>query len=146
MQFPYSASATKPTLAFPNRTALLRPILPITLISGDRSTAVWSLVDSGADFSLFPTSTAAALGIDLDKAIPARFSGSVESPQIAYFVTVHATIWNGNEYETPFPFELYAGFCETLEHVGHGVLGQDGFFSQFSVTFDLRHALFTVSR
>ncbi len=28
-------------------------------------------------------------------------------------------------------FDLYAGFCDTLEHVGLGLLGQVGFLSRF---------------
>lgn len=64
------------------------------------------------------------------------FSGTSDQPQLAYFETVQATIWNGNADETPLTFDLYAGFCETLEHAGLGLLGQEGFFSRYQVTFN----------
>ena len=68
-----------------------------------------------------------------------------EHGQIAYFGTVQANIWNGRPDESPITFPLYAGFCETLEHVGMGLLGQDGFFSQFNIQFEYAANFFDVS-
>ena len=35
----------------------------------------------------------------------------------------------------PLTFPIFAGFCDTLEHIGMGLLGQEGFFSRFEVSF-----------
>jgi hypothetical protein len=75
----------------------------------------------------FPASIAGALGIAIPNQNASPFSGTSDSPQIAYFDTVHVVISNGNPNEAPISFGLYAGFCETLEHVGIGLPGQEGF-------------------
>ena len=88
---------------------------------------------------------ASALGIAIPNQNATPFSGTADAPQIAYFETVQATISNGNSAEAPITFELYAGFCETLEHVGLGLLGQNGFFSRFVVAFDHNASTITVT-
>jgi hypothetical protein len=40
--------------------------------------------------------------------------------------------------------ELYAGFCESLEHTGMGLLGRDGFFSRFEVVMNRSQAFFEI--
>jgi len=72
------------------------------------------------------------------------FSGTTDSPQIAYFENVRARIWDSTTKSFVFDFGLYAGFCDTLEHVGHGLLGQNGFFSRFVVKFDGAESLFDI--
>jgi hypothetical protein len=104
-----------------------RPTLKIKLEKNGRRIVVWALVDSGADCCIFPASMAKALGIAIPNSRASPFSGTAEAPQVAYFETVQATIWNGKATEDPISFELYAGFCNTLEHVGLGLLGQEGF-------------------
>jgi hypothetical protein len=68
-----------------------------------------------------------------------------DQPQTAYFDNVKATIWNGDKAENPFTFDLYAGFCDTLEHVGLGLLGQVGFLSRFKIIMDHANNCFEVS-
>jgi hypothetical protein len=102
------------------------------------------LVDSGADFCIFPASTARLLGIHLPTNRSWTFSGTADASQVAYFENVEATIWNGSDSEAPITFQIDAGFCESLEHVGMGLLGQGGFFSTFHVSFDLPNGLFRV--
>ncbi len=92
-----------------------------------------ALVDSGADNCIFPASIGMALGIAVPNPNAYVFSGTADAPQIAYFDTLQVTIWNRDINEKPLQFEIYAGFCETLEHVGLGLLGQEGFFSRFQV-------------
>ncbi len=106
------------------------------------SIAAFAIVDSGADNCLFPASLAGQLGITILNRNAYVFSGTSEQGQIAYFETVKATMWNGQAGEQPLTFELYAGFCDTLEHVGMGLLGQEGFFSRFEVRFDRTEIFF----
>lgn len=41
-------------------------------------------------------------------------------------------------------FPLFAGFCETLEHVGMGLLGQEDFFSRFTIQFSAAQNYFEI--
>jgi hypothetical protein len=145
MDFPYFVIPAKPDGAFPDRKSIRRPIVSISLEKNSRKISTWALVDSGADFCIFPASIAGALGINTPNQNASPFSGTSDSPQIAYFETVRASIWNGNQNEPAIAFDLYAGFCETLEHVGLGLLGQEGFFSRFSLSFDFRNNLLKVT-
>jgi len=87
---------------------------------------------------------AGPLGIAIPNRNRSVFSGTTDSPQIAYFENVRARIWDSTTKSFVFDFGLYAGFCDTLEHVGHGLLGQNGFFSRFVVKFDGAENLFDI--
>ena len=137
MDFPYTTLPGRPDGAFPDRKILKRPIVEITLRKGDRSIQCEALIDSGADYCLFPATLALALGITIPNNRSSAFAGTANATQFAYFETIQATIWNSSQFERPITFDLYAGFCETLEHIGIGLLGQQDFFPRFNVTFEL---------
>jgi hypothetical protein len=136
MDFSYANFPTQPDRAFPARRRLRRPILGILLRNGEKSYTTMAIVDSGADFCVFPTKVAEQLGIDIPNDHDTIFTGTADTSQVAYFATVQATIWNANVDEAPIEFDLYAGFCDTLDHVGMGLLGQEGFFSRFEISFN----------
>ena len=149
MKLPYSFLPTPSNAAFPQRTELTRPIVALLLHNGDRQSIVFALVDSGADSCVFPASVAIDPGLELTQDKAADFSGSAGSKQTAYYAEVQATLLpmeapNIDSNQEPLSFPLYAGFCETLEHVGMGLLGQDGFFSQFHVNFHHRYGYFEI--
>ncbi len=144
MHFPYASFPARPDAAFPSRQSTSRPILAVLLEKDNRRIITYAIVDSGADHCIFPASIATQLGIPIPNPNTYVFSGTADNPQVAYFETVKATIWNGVSTEQPLSFDLYAGFCDTLEHVGIGLLGQAGFFSRFAVSFDQRNASFDV--
>jgi len=41
-------------------------------------------------------------------------------------------------------FQVYAGFTTGMDQFGIGLLGQDGFFDKFKITFDYVHGLYTL--
>jgi hypothetical protein len=140
VKIPYSDLRVKPDAAFPNRTSLDRPIVALLLNRGERNVIAYATVDSGADNCVFPASIGIALGVDIPNPRSSLFSGSRDERQIAYYEEIQATILPMESAEIgadqePISFPLYAGFCETLEHVGMGLLGQEGFFSRFAVNF-----------
>lgn len=145
MDFKYSTLPAKPDGAFPDRRAIRRPILQVSLEHEGKTISTWALVDSGADFCIFPASIGHALGIAIPNQNATPFSGTADAPQIAYFAKLRASIWNGDWSYQPLSFDLYAGFCDTLEHVGLGLLGQDGFFSRFKISFDHAGNLITIA-
>jgi hypothetical protein len=144
MDFSYVTLPTNPSDAFPQRTFLKRPTLKIKLEKNGRKIVVWALVDSGADCCIFPASMAKALNIQIPNQRSSQFSGTADAPQMAYFETVRATLWNDSPDTDPLTFDLDAGFCDTLEHVGLGLLGQDGFFSRYIVTFDFANSVIRI--
>lgn len=139
MRFRYASFPAKPDAAFPARQSTSRPLLAILLEKDNHRILTYAIMDSGADHCIFPASIAGQLGINIPNPNTYVFSGTADSPQVAYFERIKATIWNGEPGEQPISFDLYAGFCDTLEHVGIGLLGQEGFFSRFAVSFDQRN-------
>ena len=149
MKIPYSGLPTKPNAAFPERTIVDRPIVALLLSKGDRSMLAYAFVDSGADSCVFPASIATALGIEIPNPRSALFSGTLDASQVAYFEEIKVTILPMESPEIsadqePIAFPLYAGFCETLEHVGMGLLGHHGFFSRFEVRFHAARRYFEI--
>jgi hypothetical protein len=103
-----------------------------------------ALLDSGADDCIFPASLAGPLGITIPNQNSYIFSGSGQASQVAFFENVEVAIWDYRSRTPVTVFGLYAGFCETMEHTGLGLLGQVGFFSKFKVTFDHADGYFEI--
>lgn len=140
MKIPYSDLRVRPDAAFPDRRSLDRPIVALLLTRGEKSVIAYATVDSGADNCVFPASIGLALGVDMPNPRSSLFSGSRDEPQVAYYEQIDVTIlpMESEQISTdqePLSFSLYAGFCDTLEHVGMGLLGHAGFFSRFEVRF-----------
>jgi hypothetical protein len=149
LKLPFSVIPTPPDKAFPNRSAVSRPIVGLLLQHNGKQMIVFALVDSGSDSSIFPSSIAESLGIPITNSKSSSFSGSKNEAQMAYFEEVQATILpmdgpNIDPNQEPLTFPLYAGFCDTLEHVGMGLLGQEGFFSRFTVHFNNAESYFEI--
>jgi len=149
MKVPFSILPVGSDSAFPLRTELKRPIVALLLAKEDRQFVVFAVVDSGADLCVFPASVATRLGISLPNDRASTFSGSGETTQLAYFEPIQATILpmdapNIEPDQEPIAFPLYAGFCETLEHFGMGLLGHESFFSRFTVSFNYTQSYFEI--
>jgi hypothetical protein len=149
MKIPFSFLPVQPDSAFPNRSEIKRPIVALLLSAGDRSIIVFAVIDSGADLCVFPASIATDLGIEIPNRSSSLFSGSNDTAQLAYFEQIQATILpmdapNIEPNQEPLAFPLYAGFCDTLEHIGMGLLGQEGLFSRFAVNFNHAESYFEI--
>ena len=153
MKIPYSDLRVRPDAAFPDRRSLDRPIVALLLNKGEKSVIAYATVDSGADNCVFPASIGLALGVDLPNPRSSLFSGSRDEPQVAYYEQIEVTILPMESQQIspqistdqePLSFPLYAGFCDTLEHVGMGLLGQAGFFSRFEVRFHAARRYFEI--
>ncbi len=149
MRLPFSFLPVPSDTAFPHRTEIKRPVVALLLEKGDPKVVVFAVVDSGADLCVFPASMARDLGMEIPNSRSSAFSGSGDTTQMAYFEEVRATIMpmdgpNIDPNQQPLTFPLYAGFCDTLEHVGMGLLGQEGFFSRFTVRFNNAESYFEI--
>lgn len=105
-------------------------------------TNIWTaeaIVDSGADDCVFPASFASHLGLDIaNNTRTFIFGGAGSKNQTAYFFDLNVT------FEDFVSFKISIGFTPALEHVGIGLLGQNGFFENFTVSFDLSNRLFSL--
>ena len=140
MKIPFSSLPVSPDSAIPSRIELKRPIVALLLERGNIRVIVYAVVDSGADVCVFPASVARDLGINIGNQGTSSFSGSGDATQMAWFAEIQATILpmeapNIEPNQAPLTFPLYAGFCDTMERIGMGLLGQEGLSSRFTVNF-----------
>ena len=94
-----------------------------------------ALVDSGADYPIFPSEIATLLKLDLGNAAIWRFSGTTGETQEARLAEVHLTILMENDSDHAFEVPALCAFCDTFRFAGGVLLGQNGFFSTFRTTF-----------
>jgi Aspartyl protease len=109
-----------------------RPIIPIVLEHNGRSLALSALIDSGADISVFPAEVCEALGIDVGRGHEGILGGVVAGKTEKYYVH-HLTLSVGGRHTDNVP----VAFMPNLSRLGHGLLGQKGFFDLYTVKFDL---------
>jgi hypothetical protein len=128
---PYGFFPIPPSPAFPQGRIAARPLLALSLIYGGARISCYAIVDSGADQCAFPLSFALALGINpfIGPSEPSCGLGS--SGVQVYFWDVVIDL----QGVTQFPARV--GFTEGLNQWGIGLLGQDGFFNRFRLTFSL---------
>lgn len=114
----------------------LRPYLQIVLRNGfATSPQLYGLVDSGADYSVFPYGLAKYLKLELDNAPIWNFQGTTGKPQSAYLATVEVNILSRDLKAPDFQFNAKVGFCMDFEFGGGVLLGQNGLMSEFKTCF-----------
>lgn len=111
---------------FSSKQFVYRPIMKISLGYKELSLRFEALIDSGADFSIFPIEIAYRLNIPIKKAKKIYFSGvggeSFEGIVANIIIEVDTEI-----------IKTKAVFTEAKENTG--ILGQRGFFDHFDVNF-----------
>ncbi len=105
-----------------------RPLIPIALRDDDKIIDFHALIDSGADFNLFPGHIADILEIDLRHGKSEKIGGVAGSAK-AYPYALDIGIQN-KFYHAPLVFSHEV----TLDKFG--LLGQRGFFDRFVVEFN----------
>lgn len=133
------------TKAFPNTPP--RPYLDIILRNGFQTTdKLMALVDSGADYPIFPMEIAVdQLRLDLRSAPVWLFSGTTGKAQIARLADVGLTILGEDNISHVFgEVSSTCAFCEDFTFSGGCLLGQEGFFSRFRTTFDQPKNVFEI--
>ena len=117
--------------------AQTRPYLNVFLGKGyHTSDVVMALVDSGADYPIFPMETATDyLKLDLLHAETWTFSGTTGLMQTARLAKVWMTILQPASEKKLYEVLTTCAFCDTFQMSGGVLLGQIGFFSCFKTTF-----------
>jgi hypothetical protein len=85
--------------------------------------------DTGADECVFPLSFAGLLGLDPLTLPTSVTSGVGRAGNVTYYADIVIDVAPG------IKFGSKAGFTGGLELLGHGLLGQDGFFDKFNTIF-----------
>lgn len=107
----------------------IRPLIPVVLAGPKGSFEIDALLDTGADRSLFSKDLGDALGLDFSKAKAEPFGGIGKGTVKVYTLQVEVAIFGIAKHVT-----IPIGFVE-----GNNVpslLGQEGFFDAFKITFD----------
>lgn len=114
---------------FSNKKYILRPIIPVSLRHKGKSIYYEALIDTGADFCIFPIELANNLGIDIKKHRIIYFSGVGGDPIKGFIVEVILGIGE-IDLLTKIVFSE-AGITR--------VLGQRGFFDHFDVKLSYKN-------
>lgn len=115
---------------FSKSKKLLRPIISVSLKYKQKSIHYEALIDSGADFCIFPTEIAHKLGIYSNEARRIYFSGATGEPISGFVGKVSLQI----ERTTLNTKIVFADLSDKK-----ALLGQYGLFDQFKVIFDLKN-------
>jgi hypothetical protein len=108
-----------------------RPLLGIMLENGGKfSIEMFALLDSGADYCLFPYQFLEELGIE-KAGLGVDFPLGMAEGHTIYFATVTLHVMGMEESG-----EIEAGFTEYLDGKGMAVLGHNGFFDRYKVMFN----------
>lgn len=109
---------------------ILRPVIPVALHHNGRVLDYEVLIDSGSDVNIFGYQVGEYLGLDVQAGRAATMMGATGEPQAFY---IHAIVLSVGSKS----FEVQAGFAKSVDHSPYGIVGQQGFFDLFKVTFDL---------
>ncbi len=141
MRIPYKAIGPQDPQVlkvFPENKLTFRPVITVALQYQNTKQKFSALVDSGADACLFPKDVAEVLGID------------VKSGQRTFFTGIGGG-------EIPFYFheiEIFIGEYQIRAKVGFststigttGLMGQQGFFDSFIISFDYKNKFIEIKK
>ena len=114
------------------------PLVYLQAWTGNRWLYLQAYVDSGASWSVFHVDVAQLLGIKLNRAKRRYISLGNGSVILIYLQHIKVR-FAGYEFSAP------AGFSDALR-VGFNLLGRAGFFDRFTMCFNDRARVLTVTR
>lgn len=131
MKFKYRKFNLSPSSDFFGKF-ILKPIIPIKISHSNTTLQYASLIDSGADFSIFDAQIGEYLGLNIRLGTQIQFGGIQDFGSAkAYLHKINLEI-GGHNVRTDI------GFSYDISKDGYGILGQKGFFDIFVVKFDLK--------
>ncbi len=105
----------------------------------DRLFYIDSIVDSGADFCVFPVDAGKAIGLDIREGKSISTFGIGGKETLYFHKVIVEVIINDQSWK----FECRVGFSSKLNAKGIGFLGRDGFFDLFKeVSFNQQVKMF----
>ena len=110
-----------------------QPTIPVTLRYGKHHLDVLALIDSGADISFIPRDIGELLGMRLKNVKATDTVGGIGGKVEVVTRNLRLTISNAHErYTLTIPFYVSV---EKSDRVGQILLGREGLFHNFNITF-----------
>jgi hypothetical protein len=132
LRIPYKAIPLNESPAFPGLTVRWTPIIPVRIVDSRmqvRTKSVWAVVDTGSDNCLFHANLLAPFNIALESGIRADIGGIGKQTSISvYYHDIRLLIG------VDWTLSIRAGFSREFSVAA--ILGRNGFFDSFRVTFD----------
>ena len=116
-----------------------RPILKLELVNGMNRLPCYGLVDTGADFCSFPMSFAYQLGLNPLNQTPTPTLGAGGGGSAP---TYHFDVILDIDGLVRFP--VRAGFMDSLDAIGMGLLGHKDFLDRVKAVFDRKRLVFSL--
>jgi len=131
MTFAYQPAAMPAALAgLVGRPRKHRPMFHVALIGPARTLPVLGLLDTGADYTIFPDRVAAQVGLDLSRAVPVACQGVGGTSLLAQFLPVTLRVSDGVESRE---WPGFVGFAAIS--TPYALLGDLGFLEFFDANF-----------
>ena len=106
-----------------------RPVLKVVILANHKRTPpIETLLDTGADRTIFHAQIARSLGIQIEKGIPYSLGGIASAVVMPGYIHKVRLLAAGESIETSLVFADNFAVA--------GLLGQVGFFDHFVATFD----------
>ena len=127
------------TIKHTDETTSKVPLIPI-IISGKENVFAHGLLDSGSDMCAISKAAAKVLSLPLDKQPEAAFGigGKVESVQSEMLITLGR---EGEKHTFSVPVRIILGDEDIPV-----ILGQEGFFDKFLITFNKSQNTFSLKK
>jgi hypothetical protein len=116
---------------------IFRPVVPIRLTL-DQPTAFFALVDSGSEHTLAPRWLADDLGVDLELSRDRLALGIGGQSVEAVFSTVELHLYREHDGDDYVRWTAEVGFVEPWAGEFFLILGQTGFYDEFTVAMNRR--------
>ena len=126
------------------KKGIFRPVIPVYLHSNKESFGYEAMLDSGADYNIFHGDIGRALNLEIEKGEETAFGGITSeegSESVGYIHKVELEVIKGERFDS---FAIFSDKIADLE--GYGVLGQLGFFNNYTVKFMYKDKKVRVSR
>ncbi len=138
VEFSYTELPVKP-LTTSKRTILIsRPIIPLIILYKARFVQYQALLDTGADYNVFHADIADYLGINLNKGKAMRITGIGGDQIKGYQHSVEIKVGK-NLIKTSIIFS------RQIPDNAIAVLGNQGFFNHFLVTFNYKDKTISIN-
>ena len=136
-EFDYTDIDMNPSPAFPAGQDVCRPIIKVELCTEGHSVCCWAIVDSGADYCSFPANFLPDLGLSMED-LPSGRGHGIGTDFDLHFTNLQMKLDRIGDALA------HVGFCVSLNEWGVGLLGQNGFFNLYNISFDRRAKRFVV--
>jgi Aspartyl protease len=131
IRFPYVPGASpQPVWALRGRSSIPHPLVTLTVIGPGGASVQRCLLDTGADYTVFPEQIATAIGLDLSASTTGTAYPVGGGAATIRFAEVGLRLAGNGEFHE---WQSRVGFCSIPMKVP--LLGFAGFFEYFTATF-----------